>query len=143
MHWYHVTTAGEEEGLDITKYASLLDEEEHRGAVVDQAHAADERGRGGGIMARMGSVSMSFKKSRKKPTHAPANPADGATEVTASKMLMSTEQRVAIMTMVRDGGMSVDDAMAYVIKKEATLAKEGKTQLVEEKVSRFNSTGYP
>eukprot|EP00041_Stephanoeca_diplocostata_P023466 m.577605 g.577605 ORF g.577605 m.577605 type:complete len:644 (+) comp22298_c0_seq2:317-2248(+) len=128
------SSTGEEEGLHITKYASLLDE--HQGGTTDHAHAAEERGRGGGgIMARMGSVGMSFKKSRKKTVQTQPPVSENATEVNASKMLMSTEQRVAIMTLVRDGGMSVDDAMAYVIKKEATLAKEGKTQLVEEKVA--------
>ena len=64
-------------------------------------------------------------------------------ERNASDMLMTTEQRIAIMSMVRDGGMSVDDAMKLVEKQETTLEAQGATRKDEVKLGASFSASDP
>lgn len=72
--------------------------------------------------------SMSYKT---KPTIIPTQHSD----LVASKMLMTAEQRVAIMELVKSGGMSVDQATEYMVAQESALLKKGLKQGSESKVN--------
>eukprot|EP00729_Bicosta_minor_P007390 gene7390-31605_t len=53
----------------------------------------------------------------------------------AKDMLMTTAQRLEIMAMVRDRGLSVDEAMALVEKQERELLSNGAATPAEDKVA--------
>lgn len=70
----------------------------------------------------MSSLSKMWGMSMKKPRGSKVEYSQSNTTVKAEDMRMTSEQRVAVMTMVRDNAMTVDEAVEFVIQQEAQLA---------------------
>ena len=83
-----------------------------------------------GKSIKRGLKSISMKK---KPAVVVSDHTDEG--LIASKMLMTTEQRVAVMELVKSGGMTVEQAMEYMVEQEAELAKKGFKPGVEDKIN--------
>ena len=86
--------------------------------------------------SRKRGFSLTRKKRKPAETNAVQRRAPGTSSAPrqANSMLMSTEQRLAIMMMVRDGNMSIDEAAALVERKESVLQQSGAARKPELKL---------